>query len=327
MDFVPVVNAGDPGQPGQSGVVPYSFEIGRYEVTNDQYAAFLNAVAKSDPNALYNPLMGSAPEGGITRSGEAGSYQYAVKSGRGSFPVNYVSIFDAWRFVNWLTNGQPQGAQTAATTEGGVYLLNGQSSLNNFSADFSVWSAGGFALPNASEWVKAAYFDRQSGSFFDYPGSDAAPVAEVPAGGVNSANYLDAVGGPTQIGAYMQTSGPYGTKDQAGNVKEWTDAINISNNLAALRGGGYGSSLQDLERTSYQNSNPLEETPDAGFRIVRKMWGPYSFVTSGYVDTGNFLDVLWVTLEPWVWSWKLQKWLYVDSTRVADGKGWVFIPK
>ncbi len=327
VDFVPVVNAGDPGSPGEEGVVPYSYEIGRHEVTNQQYAAFLNAVAKSDPNALYNPLMGTEPEGGINRSGADGSYQYAVKAGRGNFPVNYVSIFDAWRFVNWLTNGQPAGAQSSATTESGVYHLNGQSSLQAFSADFEVWSGGGFALPNAYEWVKAAYFDRQSGSFYDYPGSNSAPVAEAAPGGSNSANYLDAVGGLTASGAYTQTTGPYGTSDQAGNVKEWTDSINVANNLAARRGGGFSSPLPDLARANFENADPLDEGPDSGFRIVRKMWGPYSFVAAGHVDTGDFLDVLWVTLDPWVWSGKMQKWLYADSTEVADGGGWIYIPR
>ncbi|MHC5110450.1 MAG: hypothetical protein ACYTHJ_11290, partial [Planctomycetota bacterium] len=29
----------------------------------------------------------------------------------GNKPVNFVSFFDAMRFVNWLHNGQPSGAQ------------------------------------------------------------------------------------------------------------------------------------------------------------------------------------------------------------------------
>ncbi len=37
-------------------------------------------------------------------------------------PVNWVSFWDAARFVNWLHNGQPTGAQGLGTTEDGAYL-------------------------------------------------------------------------------------------------------------------------------------------------------------------------------------------------------------
>lgn len=52
---------------------------------------FLNAKAASDPFGLFNPLMQSEEQGGITRSGSPGSYVYAAKDGFASKPVNYVS--------------------------------------------------------------------------------------------------------------------------------------------------------------------------------------------------------------------------------------------
>ena len=53
----------------------YPYSIGKYEVTNAQYAQFLNAVAVTDPNALYHTSMGSNVRGGITRSGGVGQLQ------------------------------------------------------------------------------------------------------------------------------------------------------------------------------------------------------------------------------------------------------------
>ena len=48
--------------------MPYAYYISKYEVTNAQYAEFLNAKAASDPLGLYNASMGSdATFGGITR--------------------------------------------------------------------------------------------------------------------------------------------------------------------------------------------------------------------------------------------------------------------
>ena len=40
------------------GSVDHVYQIGKYEVTAGQYTEFLNAVAKADPNGLYNTAMG-----------------------------------------------------------------------------------------------------------------------------------------------------------------------------------------------------------------------------------------------------------------------------
>jgi hypothetical protein len=41
------------------GSVDHAYRIGKYEVTAGQYTEFLNAVAASDPNGLYNKDMWS----------------------------------------------------------------------------------------------------------------------------------------------------------------------------------------------------------------------------------------------------------------------------
>jgi formylglycine-generating enzyme required for sulfatase activity len=61
------------------GTVGYSYSIGTYEVTNAQYAEFLNAKAKSDPLGLYHVDMGIPaavhPTGG---EGSAALFEAAV---------------------------------------------------------------------------------------------------------------------------------------------------------------------------------------------------------------------------------------------------------
>src|SRR5262245_60873188 len=83
MDWVPIGNPGnarDPQAQGCFGSVGYSYSIGTYDVTNAQYAKFLNAKAKSDPLGLYNMYMGDATTyfGGITQSGSSGNYTYSA---------------------------------------------------------------------------------------------------------------------------------------------------------------------------------------------------------------------------------------------------------
>ena len=78
------VTVGDPGNasdtdPAGYGAVATSFQIMKYEFTNQQYTDFLNSVAATDTYSLYNANMGSNAVGGITRSGQEGSYSYSVK--------------------------------------------------------------------------------------------------------------------------------------------------------------------------------------------------------------------------------------------------------
>jgi hypothetical protein len=95
-------NACDPQGIGRCfGAVSYPYRIATHEVTNAQYAGFLNAKAASDPLGLYNTDM-AASTGGITRSGSPGSYTYSAIPGRENMPVSLVSYFDALRFANWL---------------------------------------------------------------------------------------------------------------------------------------------------------------------------------------------------------------------------------
>jgi len=53
IETVSVGNAGNAADTSTYGAVAYSYDIGKYEVTNTQYAAFLNAKAETDPNGLY----------------------------------------------------------------------------------------------------------------------------------------------------------------------------------------------------------------------------------------------------------------------------------
>ena len=59
LSFVPVGNPGNPADTTGNGAVPYSFQMGTYDVTVAQYAAFRNAVAKTDTYGLYKSYIES----------------------------------------------------------------------------------------------------------------------------------------------------------------------------------------------------------------------------------------------------------------------------
>ena len=163
FEWVTVGNPGNAADPLNDGAIPGigsvadAYRIAQHEVTNDQYAEFLNTVAATDNNALYNALMGSNVRGGITQTGLSGSFTYSTKADMGNKPVNYVSFFDAMRFVNWLHNDQPTGDQDSSTTENGVYAISdGLSETRAVSARFFI--------PTENEWYKAAYYDPTVGA-------------------------------------------------------------------------------------------------------------------------------------------------------------------
>ena len=86
----PVGDAGNPADSNGAGSVGYSYQIDKFEVTNSQYAEFLNAVAKVDTFGVYNANMGIQGIGGITVDRTSGFATYAVKPGYDNLPVNYV---------------------------------------------------------------------------------------------------------------------------------------------------------------------------------------------------------------------------------------------
>lgn len=292
VEMVTVGDAGNfadtTGVPNPAGAVAYEYKIGKYEVTNAQYAAFLNAVAAADSNNLFNTNMGSNARGGITRSGTSPNFSYAVNAFMGDKPVNYVSWYDCLRFCNWLHNGQPSGAQDATTTEDGAYTLTGTNSIQTPGSDPTHGANGRnagarFHLPSEDEWYKAAYHEpgASTNSYWLYPTrSDTAPtVATADAFGnidndaANIANYNFGAdwngenGNVTTVGSGGPGSASYyDAFDMGGNVWEWNEQ-NISGSRG-LRGGSWVF-VSGLLRSSFRNGgNPSLEVDSYGFRVA-----------------------------------------------------------
>ena len=248
------------------GSVGYDYRIGTYEVTNAQYAAFLNSVAATDPYNLYSMGMAVTPDGGIIRSGADGSYTYSVKPGMGAKPVNNVSWYDAARMCNWLTNGQGSGS-----TESGVYSFTSATSIIAITRDMS--NPNQVFLPNEDEWYKAAYhqpFDQggDADDYWLYPTSSNTIPTTV------QANYGGVIGTTTPVGSYAPNF--HGSFDMGGNVWEWTETLIGS--IGVLRGSSFINSDASLLRSSFRNDiNGADGTFfDSGFRLASPVPGPGS---------------------------------------------------
>jgi formylglycine-generating enzyme required for sulfatase activity len=295
-----MVTVGNPGNTGELsggissygptatvGAVGYTYNIGKYEVTAGQYTAFLNAVGATDTYGLYNAKMGNnSPDWGcnIMRGGSSGSYTYTVASDWANRPVNYVSWGDAARFSNWLTNGQPTGAQNLSTTEDGSYYLNGATTDAQLLA---VTRKGGarYVIPTENEWYKAAYYDplKTGGpGYWDYIGTDAVSgrdTTEATNPGNNATYnmpttpvYIDVVYHRTEVGEFQLSDSAYGTFDQLGNVAEWNETIIMRTGGDLHRGylGGNWNATSGAMRAVARNSqvSTTTEVMTTGFRVA-----------------------------------------------------------
>jgi formylglycine-generating enzyme len=278
LEFASVGNAGNASDKTGYGAVSNSYSLAKYDVTAGQYVQFLNAVASDDPYGLYAPEMAASADCNIQRLGSPGGYSYSVDSSSANRPVNYLSFGSAARFCNWLTNGQKSGAEDATTTEDGSYFLNGATS-NAQLLTVVRKSEARYVLPTIDEWYKAAYHknDGITGNFWLYPTrSDAAPVAEAPPGRSEppgSANYHSVLGAVhlSDVGAYLQSPGPYGTFDQGGLLYQWTDSLLTTTYSGfAMMNSSWLSSSSDQLRSDYKIYpwSPVDQYNFMGFRVA-----------------------------------------------------------
>jgi formylglycine-generating enzyme required for sulfatase activity len=245
-------------------------------VTNTEYTAFLNAIAKTDTNGTYATLMGSNVRGGITRSGASPNFVYTVRTNMGDKPVIYVSWLDALRYVNWLHNGKPTGAQGTTTTENGVYTVSLGTGATRI-------AGARFFLPTSTDWARAAYHDVPASTDWTYPtrtsttptGATAGSTGTVSNPGANVVNYNDTAdwasqnGHVTKVGSCgLASASGYGTYDQGGNVREWTETARAR---CDLRGGSWDSNSATLQSSSAPTTTATTEENVTGFRVARSI--------------------------------------------------------
>jgi formylglycine-generating enzyme required for sulfatase activity len=304
---IDMVTVGDPGNTADTsgyGAVTYEYQIGKYEVTIGQYTDFLNSVASDDPNGLYDVwILNGGNVAGISRDGIPGAYTYNADGPRGQVfagansprnrPVTYTSWYDAARFANWMSNGQPTGPQNATTTENGAYDLTnisrGQAPPRN-AINPNTGVAPAFFVPTENEWYKAAYYspvlNAGQGGYYAYATQSDTLPGNLIGGGANQANWYNgekysvmqvregfARGQQnylTNVGAFTASSSFYGTFDQNGNVLEWNDLSALLGTKRGLRGGGWQGYFgwTQLSAFSRETANPEDAGQVVGFRLA-----------------------------------------------------------
>ncbi len=223
-----------------------AFYMDAYEVANENFAAFLNAVSsRKDFEQLRTrwvvvrgDLRDPKKEEWWPTEIDFENGKYKASPGFEKYPVISVSWFSADEYCRWL----------------------------------------GKRLPTEAEWERAA---RGGLEGRDYPWGDALPTDGIIFKRVWTNNYLPAPTGA--VGSYHPNG--YGLYEMAGNVSEWCSdwyapdyyrsgpaknpAGPSSGSFKVVRGGSWASSFQDL-RIAFRNwSSPSYLNSGVGFRCVR----------------------------------------------------------
>jgi formylglycine-generating enzyme required for sulfatase activity len=188
-----------------------------------------------------------------------------------------VSWNEAARFVNWLNTSTGNQAAYKFTTSGvndNIELWTTADTLDYDAANPYRSKRATYVLPSYNEWYKAAYYDPNNSTYYNFPtGSDTAPTAVASGTGSGTAVY----GGQSGPADVNQAGGlsPYGVMGLGGNVYEWEetsdDLANSSGSSVrrGIRGGYWNDNSSGLSSSSRGDDNPSYElNASVGFRVA-----------------------------------------------------------
>jgi Concanavalin A-like lectin/glucanases superfamily/Sulfatase-modifying factor enzyme 1/BspA type Leucine rich repeat region (6 copies) len=250
IDFVAIGNPGNSNDTTGYGEVPYTYRIGKYDISAQQIT-----------NALKIGANWSGDQPGTMSWYGAAAFVNWLNSSAGYPPAyNLLLSNGVWSMRLWPTTPDSNG--NVAWTLGGTNLYRNANCA--------------YFLPSENEWYKAAYYDPAknggSGGYWLYPtGSDIAPTPVK--SGTNPGTAV--FNGQPYPASVFQAGGlsPYGTMGQGGNVWQWMESAFDGGNTdpsgyRTFRGGNYPLSAEFLSSTNRNKIPPDYPTFDFGFRIA-----------------------------------------------------------
>lgn len=215
---------------------PTPFLMGRFPVTLREYAAFLDALAESDPDEAQRRAPRSAGRSWLQPAAVTGQFMIPEVDADGDrwdpeWPVEMIDWSDAVAYCEWCTR-----------RDGVLHRL-----------------------PTDEEWELAARGVDQRvfpwGNGFD----PALCMMDRSLPGTRL---------PVPVGTFEFDVSPFGVFDMAGLVFEWTATLDPTDSSRVVQRGGSRRSPEDWCRAGVRRFPPLSTTtPLYGFRVVRA-WTP-----------------------------------------------------
>jgi formylglycine-generating enzyme required for sulfatase activity len=238
----------------------YDYEIMITDVTNSQYARYLNeALAEGTIKIEDNEITGFYP------GDDFNAYRHEEEIGAGDWP--HLPIDDPGLRLEF-------DGQTFASMVG--YENHPMVQITWFGAkaycDFYDWR-----LPTEIEWEKAARgtdgrpypwgedIERNNANY--YSSHD---IFEKIAGGLGDTTPVGFYNGQTYDGyETIDSPSPYGLRDMAGNVWQWTGDVYEDQHYRYLRGGAKDNYAYNLRTWTRNSAGPQHYGTNIGFRCAK----------------------------------------------------------
>jgi formylglycine-generating enzyme required for sulfatase activity len=134
-----------------------------------------------------------------------------------------------------------------------------------------------YVLPSYNEWYKAAYYNPNNSTYYNFPnGSDTRPTAVISGIASNTAVYTQSgeasPSGPADVNLAGGLS-PYGVMGLGGNVFEWEEssldrANGNGDSRRGRRGGSWSGPTSWLSSSDRYDASPDTGNDDFGFRVA-----------------------------------------------------------
>jgi formylglycine-generating enzyme len=249
------------GQYEKETELNYDYEIMITDVTNAQYAAFLNeALTKKIISIKDNKIMG------YYAGDEFTAYKHEIEIPPGDWI--YMPLDDPGARIKKIN-------ETFEVISG---YENHPVVLVSWFGAYAYASHYGYRLPTGDEWEKAA---RGSEDNRPYPWGSG--ISGDRANFYNSHDPAEekqnGIGNTTPVGFYngksfngfetVKSVSPYGLYDMAGNVWQWIGDIQEHSHLRDKRGGSKTDHSHNLRIWTISTVGPEYTGPSIGFRCVR----------------------------------------------------------
>ncbi len=220
-----------------------SFYMGKYEVTNAEFAAFLNAKGNQEEGGRNWAHVDS--DFGIKESNGI----FTVKKGMEKHPVTQVSWYGAKAYCKWLseTTGQTYRLPTEAEWE---YAARGGNKSN------------GYTYSGSNRIDEVAWYYKNS-----YDLGTSHPNYGTNSVGTKKANELGIYDMSGNVWEWCEDTWHESYLGAPGNGTAWLTGGNDSRRV--LRGGSW-SSYDSTSRVAYRlRSTPANRSSNGGFRLAR----------------------------------------------------------
>jgi sulfatase modifying factor 1 len=266
MEFVTIGNPDNAADtdinalPLNAGAVGYTYDMGKFEVSRDMITKY-NANFGTNNNLVITL-------NDMTSFGGNGSNR----------PATGITWNEAARFVNWLNistgNKEAYKFAVGSDIDSNIQLWTSGDAGYDASNKYRN-SLARYFLPSYNEWYKAAYYNPNDGTYYDYAnGSNTRPTAVT--GGLSGAVYTQ-TGEASPVGPADVTNAgglsPYQVMGLNGNAREWEESsTDLANNNGAsnrgIRGGSWLNNSSALMPSSRGNNTPSLVGNNMGFRVA-----------------------------------------------------------